>query len=239
MATTSTAISEASRTSTGIPAVAPTMIRADQRDEGPDHEDVAMGEIDHSDDAVDHRVADGDQAVDRTERQPVDQLLYEILHMPLVPCGCDQAVVPASIERLSSWLSRVAKTTGMHCPGRACRAGFAPFGRHLAWCDKVSQMRPPVRARLWPGTVAIPGRDGAGRRKAGAGWRALGQAEQTLGNKPCATGGSGRPGCDSAGKISNVAGDGALYRRSDNAGHSFALWGKTGATGEPDGGEHA
>ena len=45
-----------------------------------DHEDVAVGEIDHADDAVDHRVADGDQAVDRTERDAVDELLDEVFH---------------------------------------------------------------------------------------------------------------------------------------------------------------
>jgi hypothetical protein len=45
-----------------------------------EHEDVAMGEIDHADDAVDHRVADRDQPVDRAERQPVDQLLEKIVH---------------------------------------------------------------------------------------------------------------------------------------------------------------
>ena len=39
-----------------------------------------MGEIDHADDAENHRVADGDEAVDRAERQPVDQLLQEIVH---------------------------------------------------------------------------------------------------------------------------------------------------------------
>ena len=39
-----------------------------------------MGEIDHADDAVDHRVADGDQAVDRAEREAVDELLEEIFH---------------------------------------------------------------------------------------------------------------------------------------------------------------
>ncbi len=52
----------------------------DQRDEAADHEDVAMGEIDHADDAVDHRVADGDQAVDGAQRDAVDQLLSEIFH---------------------------------------------------------------------------------------------------------------------------------------------------------------
>jgi hypothetical protein len=51
-----------------------------QRDERPDHEDVAVGEVDHADDAVDHRVADGDQAVDRTERDAVDELLDEVFH---------------------------------------------------------------------------------------------------------------------------------------------------------------
>ena len=56
----------------------------DQRDEAADHEDVAMGEIDHADDAVDHRVADRDQAVDRAEHEAVDELLGEIIHaLPL------------------------------------------------------------------------------------------------------------------------------------------------------------
>src|SRR6202044_1973760 len=51
-----------------------------QRDEGRDHEHVAMGEVHHADDAVDHRIADGDQAVDRTKRDAVDELLDEIVH---------------------------------------------------------------------------------------------------------------------------------------------------------------
>ena len=52
----------------------------DQRDEAADHEDVAMGEIDHADDAVDHGVADRDQPVDRAEHEAVDELLGEIIH---------------------------------------------------------------------------------------------------------------------------------------------------------------
>ena len=40
----------------------------DQRDEGGQHEDVAVGEVDHADDAEDHRVADGDR------RRPAAQL---------------------------------------------------------------------------------------------------------------------------------------------------------------------
>ena len=46
-----------------------------------------MGEIDHTDDAVDHRVPDGDQPVDRSKRQPVDQLLQEIRHPTLLSPG--------------------------------------------------------------------------------------------------------------------------------------------------------
>ena len=57
-----------------MPKVA-SRVNTDQRDEGADHEDVAMGEVDHADDAVDHRVADGDQAVDGAQRHAVDQLL--------------------------------------------------------------------------------------------------------------------------------------------------------------------
>src|SRR3712207_2999460 len=43
-----------------------------------DHEDVAVREVDHADDAVDHGVAHGDQAVDHPEADPVDQLLQRI-----------------------------------------------------------------------------------------------------------------------------------------------------------------
>ncbi|RMM26785.1 hypothetical protein ALQ82_102245 [Pseudomonas syringae pv. pisi] len=36
-----------------------------------------MGEVDHADDAVDHRITDGDEAVDRPESESVDHLLQE------------------------------------------------------------------------------------------------------------------------------------------------------------------
>ena len=49
------------------------------RDEGADHEDLAMREIDHADDAVDQGVADGDQAVDGAEGDAVDGLVDEVL----------------------------------------------------------------------------------------------------------------------------------------------------------------
>jgi hypothetical protein len=37
-------------------------------------------EVDHADDAEHHRVADRDQAVDRAERDAVDELLDEDFH---------------------------------------------------------------------------------------------------------------------------------------------------------------
>src|SRR5262249_59052356 len=52
----------------------------DERNEGGDHEHVAMGEIHHADDAEHHRVADGDETVDRAERDAVDELLGEDFH---------------------------------------------------------------------------------------------------------------------------------------------------------------
>ena len=56
----------------------------DDRKEGADHVDLAVGEIDHADDAVNHAVADRDQPVHGAERHAVDQLLQEIRH----PCRC-------------------------------------------------------------------------------------------------------------------------------------------------------
>ena len=70
--------------------------KRDQRDEAADHENIAMGEIDHADDAIDHGVADGDQAIDRAEHEAVDELLGEIIHaLPLEPIrfGFEQALV--------------------------------------------------------------------------------------------------------------------------------------------------
>ena len=54
----------------------------DQSDERGEHEDVAVGEVHHADDAEDHRIADGDEPVDGAERQPVDELLQKIIHVP-------------------------------------------------------------------------------------------------------------------------------------------------------------
>ena len=52
----------------------------DERDEGRQHENIAVREVDHADDAEHHRVADGDETVDRSKRDAVDQLLDEIFH---------------------------------------------------------------------------------------------------------------------------------------------------------------
>ena len=45
-----------------------------------EHEDVAVREIDEAQDAIDHRVAQRDERVDRALRQPVDELLEKFDH---------------------------------------------------------------------------------------------------------------------------------------------------------------
>jgi hypothetical protein len=62
--------------------------KRDHRDEGADHVDLAMGEIDHADDAVDHGVADGDEPIDRPQGQAIDELLQKIRHAPPTVSGC-------------------------------------------------------------------------------------------------------------------------------------------------------
>src|ERR1700722_17798815 len=56
-----------------------------------------MSKIDHADDAIDHGVADGDQAIDRAEHDAVDELLGEIVHAPPL-CG---AIFPARLSRFA------------------------------------------------------------------------------------------------------------------------------------------
>ena len=55
-------------------------VNADERDERPDHVNLAMGEIDHAEDAVDHGVAEGDKPIDSAKRNAVDHLLQEVRH---------------------------------------------------------------------------------------------------------------------------------------------------------------
>ena len=50
----------------------------DERGIGTDHVHLAVGEVDHADNAIHHRVADGDQRVGRADGQSVDQLLKYI-----------------------------------------------------------------------------------------------------------------------------------------------------------------
>jgi len=63
-----------------------------QAEEPPDREDVAMGKVDQLDDAVHHRVSEGDQGKDRTVGQPKNQLLDKEPHpsslWPAMPTGC-------------------------------------------------------------------------------------------------------------------------------------------------------
>ena len=45
-----------------------------------DHEKIAMREIDHGQDAIDHSVAQGNQGVDAAQLQSVQKLLKDIDH---------------------------------------------------------------------------------------------------------------------------------------------------------------
>jgi hypothetical protein len=45
--------------------------------EGPDHEYVAVGEVDELYYSVDHGVAEGDEGVDEAELEPVEEILEE------------------------------------------------------------------------------------------------------------------------------------------------------------------
>ena len=53
------------------------MGHAEVADVGTDHVDVAVGEVDELDDAVDHGVAQGHQRINAAQRHAVDQLLKE------------------------------------------------------------------------------------------------------------------------------------------------------------------
>ena len=55
----------------------PNRLSHAHRDEGADHEDVEMGEVDQLEDAVDDRKTERQQRIHRPETQSVDQLLKE------------------------------------------------------------------------------------------------------------------------------------------------------------------
>ena len=85
------------------------------------HVDVAVGEIDHADDAVDHRVADRDQPVDRAERDAVDELLDEIFHAPDLP-PVSAAARPPNPPRLRPF----ALLAGARTPDNAALRRYEP-----------------------------------------------------------------------------------------------------------------
>ncbi len=49
-------------------------------DEGPDHEDIAVGKIDKAQDAIDHRIAERNQGINTAERDTVYDLLQQFTH---------------------------------------------------------------------------------------------------------------------------------------------------------------
>ncbi|MND78935.1 hypothetical protein D3C80_706560 [compost metagenome] len=51
----------------------------DERHVGANHVHLAVGEVDHSNDAVDHRIADGDQGIRAANGQAINQLLEEVI----------------------------------------------------------------------------------------------------------------------------------------------------------------
>ena len=123
----------------------------DQRDEAADHENVAMGEIDHADDAIDHGVADGDQAVDRAEHEAVDQLLGEIIHvLPLLETRNAARAPGSPIDASCRFLT--AGTRGGNSAGCGLkglyRASFRAAGSGVT-----------VRTRLCRAMIAEPRRN--------------------------------------------------------------------------------
>ena len=165
MAAISTSSRTASSTTIGVAAVTPSGDDRDQADKRADHENVAVGEIDHADDAIDHRVADRDQPVDRAERQAVDQLLQKICHaVPIsrghpaddqqAPCGRlnrakrerQRRAAPLLIElecALKAWASNGAQVGQMRdaTVARPCDQGriAAPIMRLVKATKKPDQ----------------------------------------------------------------------------------------------------
>ena len=56
-----------------------------QAEVGPHHEDVAVGEVDHGEDAVNHGVAQGDEGVDAPQLQGVQDILGQELEHGFIP----------------------------------------------------------------------------------------------------------------------------------------------------------
>ena len=69
-----------SASGTQVRPIMPSSVKTMIDEKRADHIDLAMGEIDHANDAVDHAVADRDQPVHRPQRQAIDELLQEVAH---------------------------------------------------------------------------------------------------------------------------------------------------------------
>ncbi len=59
--------------------------RGTERDIGTDHDDIAVSEVEHLGDTVDHGVAQRDDGVDAAHGQAVDQVLDKDRHVPHPP----------------------------------------------------------------------------------------------------------------------------------------------------------
>ena len=64
------------------PLVEVELAHREEAGERAHHEHVAVGEVDELHDAVDHRVAEGDEGVDEPELQPVEDVLEEDDRVP-------------------------------------------------------------------------------------------------------------------------------------------------------------
>jgi hypothetical protein len=82
--------------------------KRDGGDIGRYHIDVAMSKVDHPDDAVDHGVSDRDQAVDRPQRDAIEQLLNQDVKVHGEPLlwfsGMDKPAEPKARRDLSESL---------------------------------------------------------------------------------------------------------------------------------------
>ena len=145
-----------------------------RRQERADHEHVAVGEVDELDDPVDHRVAEGDQGVDRADRQGVDRLLDRDAEGPIgrQRAGPDQPRLLQGEEeqQLVDDDRADAKATIAQAAVRARLLSETAMvvTASLEWgCDRQSARRgcwPRLRVmRVRPGTIAIPGLVRCGR----------------------------------------------------------------------------
>ena len=83
-----------------------------ERDVAADHVDLAVGEVNHADNAVHHRIADGDQRIGTAQRDAVKHLLQKIekllghkvtFFMPPARCGrWDNASYLATVDEPSA-----------------------------------------------------------------------------------------------------------------------------------------